>query len=82
MVKYHEFPLAGDWNSLYSPKLMDSPLYYYIAAGLVAIKDDILFLGLVNIFAQLASYTFCLSFRQAIVWTKGGPFGSLVINIQ
>lgn len=53
IVQYHEFPLTGHASGIFSP-LKNSPLYYYVIAGIVAIKDNFLFLGYVNILLQLA----------------------------
>lgn len=51
IVKYQEYPLVGPWNSVYD-SLRNSPVYYYALALLVAVRDDLLFLGVVNIVLQ------------------------------
>lgn len=54
IVQYKEFPLSGPWNSI-SGAFTHSPVSYYFLAPFVAIKDDIVFLRLVNILLQLST---------------------------
>lgn len=58
IVAYHEYPLVGPWSGVMGP-VKNSPLYYYVLAGFLLIKNDILFLGFVNIVLQLVSI-FCI----------------------
>lgn len=52
IVKYGEWPLVGA-STGYTPELKKSPIWYYFLATLLLIKNDILFLGWVNIFLSL-----------------------------
>lgn len=59
IIKYQEFPLTGPcclWNSTFG-LVRNSPTYYYLIAAILSIKDDILFLGAVNITLQLLTIT-------------------------
>lgn len=53
IVKYKEYPTIGPWNSVYA-SLRNSPVYYYVLSFFVSIRDDMMFLGLVNVVLQLA----------------------------
>lgn len=53
IVAYHEFPLTGTDNQFGSRG--DSPVYFYLLALPLLIKDDIIFLGLLNILLQLGA---------------------------
>lgn len=48
ILAFHEFPLNGPFG-----QLPNSPLYYYIVAGILLIFDNFLFLNYVNIALQL-----------------------------
>lgn len=51
---YKEFPLVGPWNDVLGG-YFNSPIYYYFIGLLVAIRDDFLFLSIVNILLQLST---------------------------
>lgn len=50
---YQERPLVGPWNSAYG--LLNSPLYYYVLSLLISVKDDVMFLSIVNISLQIVT---------------------------
>lgn len=55
ILLYKEIPLTGPcclWNGVFGP-IRNNPVYYYFIALILTIKEDILFLGLVNILLQL-----------------------------
>lgn len=52
IVKYAEFPSVGP-STGYLPELKRSPIWYYFAAVLLLIQNNVLFLGWVNIFISL-----------------------------
>lgn len=52
IVNYRELPLAGTLNGELAG-LRNSPIYFYFLSLFLFLKDDILFLGLINIFLQL-----------------------------
>ncbi len=54
IVAYHEYPLMGPWNGMLGG-IKNSPLYYYVLAGFLLIRNDIMFLGLVNVLLQLTT---------------------------
>lgn len=54
IVKYHEFPSTGPANSDYST-LKNSPLYFYFLAFFLLFNDNFIFLGLINVFLQMAT---------------------------
>lgn len=51
IVKYQEIPLVGPYNSLFS--WGNSPLYYYILALFLLIRDEAMFLGVIAVLFQL-----------------------------
>jgi len=51
ILAYGEHSQLGPWNSLLGQ--FASPVYYYLLASLLLIKDDIEFLQIVNIFLQV-----------------------------
>lgn len=53
ILEYHEFPLVGP-NGRFG-QITQSPIYFYFLALPLLIKDDIIFLGLFNVFLQLAA---------------------------
>lgn len=54
IITHHEYPLMGPWNGVFGP-IKNSPLYYYILAGFLLVKNNIMFLGIMNVFLQLAT---------------------------
>jgi len=53
IVVYDEYPLTGASNQIF-PALRSSPTYPYFWAGFLLLKDDLMFLGFVNVFLQSA----------------------------
>lgn len=51
IVAYREHTQLGPWNSLL--ERYSSPVHYYLLASVLLIKDDIMFLQIVNIFLQV-----------------------------
>lgn len=51
IIAYHEYPRLGPTSSVYG--LLNSPLYYYFLSVFLFVKDDVLFLSIINIFLQL-----------------------------
>lgn len=54
IVADQEYPFMGPWNGVLG-SIKNSPLYYYVLAGLLLIRNDIMFLGIVNVLLQLAT---------------------------
>lgn len=52
---YGEFPLIGPFNLLFDQGLRNSPLYYYLLALFLVPFDNVMTLGVVNVFLQLFS---------------------------
>ena len=63
IVQYGEFPMAGP---VAGGLLHTSPLYFYALASILLIKNDLLFLGLVNIFFQILAIGILYIFAKRI----------------
>ncbi len=50
---YAESPQFGPWNGFSYNQIKNSPVYYYILAAILYIRDSLMFLGLFNVYAQL-----------------------------
>lgn len=65
IVKYSEYPLVGA-SIGYLPELKKSPVWYYLLAALLFIKNDLLFLGWVNIFLSILTILAVYLFARLI----------------
>src|SRR3989338_9321959 len=55
ILSFREFPLLGPFNLLYDSGIYNTPLYYYILSFFLIPFNNVLTLGVVNIFFQIGT---------------------------
>ncbi|MEK9201644.1 MAG: hypothetical protein AAB944_01600 [Patescibacteria group bacterium] len=70
IVAHHEFPLTGPDGEFGTAG--NSPAYFYFLALPLLIKDDIVFLGLFNVFLQMCALVFLYMIGRAMFGQSAG----------
>lgn len=81
IVQYGERPLIGPYNLLHGVGISNSPLYYYLLASFLSIYDNILFLGIVNIFFQVATIFLVFFIAKLIFGNLVAIFASTLFSL-
>lgn len=81
IVAHQDFLLAGDGNSVW-PSLKTSPLYYYLLAAFLFIKDGVIFLGFINVLFQVGTLVLVYLLARMLFGTGTALIASILFGIS
>ena len=80
IITYREFPLAGPDGELGAAS--NSPAYFYLLTIPLLIKDDIIFLGLFNVFLQISSLILVYLIARAMFGKRTGLIAAALFGLS
>lgn len=81
IIKYHELPLIGPYNSLIS-SIPHSPISFYFLAIFLKVKEDIFFLGFINILLQTLSIFIVYLIAKKLFDEKTGLIAAVLFSLS
>lgn len=85
IIKYKEFPLTGYcciFNRSFMNNIRHAPLYYYLVAPLLIIKDDLLFITVLNVFLQVFAVYMLYALGSLIFDAKSGLLAAFLYSVS